>query len=190
MNSELITREDFSTTAVLLNRIKGGDDKAITDLIAKVQPVLTRWAHGRLPMGMRATYDTHDFVQEAITRSLSKLETFKSYKAGAFLAYLRQILVNCINEQFRKKEYRNHRVSEDDAWVNTSRLLIDPDLPALLEYEQALDQISEQEKNAIILRLEFGLSFQELADELDKPSANAARMYVSRALVKLAEYLS
>ena len=36
-------------------------------------------------------------------------------------------------------------------------------------------------------RVEFGLSFAEVAQVLGKPSADAARMAVVRALVRLAE---
>ena len=38
-------------------------------------------------------------------------------------------------------------------------------------------------------RVELGLSYQELAEVIGRPSADAARMAVGRALVKLAAHL-
>jgi RNA polymerase sigma-70 factor (ECF subfamily) len=39
------------------------------------------------------------------------------------------------------------------------------------------------------MRIEFGFTFPEIAEALGRPSANAARMTVSRALVRLAEVM-
>jgi RNA polymerase sigma-70 factor (ECF subfamily) len=41
-----------------------------------------------------------------------------------------------------------------------------------------------------MLRVEFGLSYPEIAEAMGKSSANAARMLVVRALVHLAERLA
>jgi RNA polymerase sigma-70 factor (ECF subfamily) len=45
-------------------------------------------------------------------------------------------------------------------------------------------------REAVILRLEFGFSHREIADAIGSPSANAARMLVSRAVEKLARGMS
>ena len=42
----------------------------------------------------------------------------------------------------------------------------------------------------MVSRVELGLSYAEIADLLEKPSANAARMAVVRALVRLAAEMS
>ena len=43
------------------------------------------------------------------------------------------------------------------------------------------------DREAIIGRVELGLSYQELAEALGKPSAEAARKAAERALLRLAE---
>ena len=48
-------------------------------------------------------------------------------------------------------------------------------------------RLRSEEREAIIARVELGLSYQELADALGKPSADAARKAAERALVRLAE---
>ena len=57
-------------------------------------------------------------------------------------------------------------------------------------YERALNKLSETEQQAIILRVEFGFSYKEIANEMDKSSDDAARMFVSRSLIKLAEFIN
>ena len=44
-----------------------------------------------------------------------------------------------------------------------------------------------EEREAIIGRVEMGYTYQELADALGNPSADAARKAAERALVRLAE---
>jgi len=43
-----------------------------------------------------------------------------------------------------------------------------------------------EEREAIVARIELGYTHEELAGMLGKPSANAARMAVERAIVRLA----
>ena len=51
----------------------------------------------------------------------------------------------------------------------------------------SLHELTEDQREATMLRLEFGFSFPEIAEAMGKPSANAARMLVVRGLVRLAE---
>jgi RNA polymerase sigma-70 factor (ECF subfamily) len=72
------------------------------------------------------------------------------------------------------------------------------DAPSLVEKAigtQALERyealtVCEAQQEAVILRVEMGLSYQEIADAIGSPSANVARMSVSRALVRLAEVMA
>ena len=53
-------------------------------------------------------------------------------------------------------------------------------------YERALSTLKSDERNAIIARVEMGYTYEEMAQELGKPSAEAARKAAQRALVRLA----
>jgi RNA polymerase sigma-70 factor (ECF subfamily) len=57
-------------------------------------------------------------------------------------------------------------------------------------YEAGLAQLDPDERDAVVLRLELGFSYSEVAEALAKPSADAARMAVARALVKLAKTMN
>ena len=49
------------------------------------------------------------------------------------------------------------------------------------EYDAALNRLKPDEREAVVARIELGLSYAEIAEMLDKPSANAARMAVVRS---------
>ena len=57
-------------------------------------------------------------------------------------------------------------------------------------YEAAMERLRPEEREAIVARIELGLSHAEVAQALGKPSAAAAHMAVSRALVRLAEEMA
>lgn len=60
---------------------------------------------------------------------------------------------------------------------------------ALDRYDAALADLKPEEREAIIGRLEFGMSYAELAAALGKSSPDAARMAVTRALFKVTEQM-
>jgi RNA polymerase sigma-70 factor (ECF subfamily) len=57
---------------------------------------------------------------------------------------------------------------------------------AIERYERALATLRPEEREAIIGRVEMGYSYEDLAEALGRPSAEAARKAAQRALVRLA----
>jgi DNA-directed RNA polymerase specialized sigma24 family protein len=53
-------------------------------------------------------------------------------------------------------------------------------------YERALQRLAAADREAVIGRIELQYSYEELAVALNKPSAAAARMAVTRAMKRLA----
>ena len=60
---------------------------------------------------------------------------------------------------------------------------------AVEAYDEAMTALASEEREVIIGRVELGLSYAELATVMGRPSADAARMAVARALLKLARHL-
>src|SRR5215471_13150202 len=89
----------LESTSLLLEKVRSGDSVARERLFARVLPALTRWAHQRLPSGMRDLSETEDLVQLSVMRALGRLESFQAEREGAFLAYLRQILKNLVKDE-------------------------------------------------------------------------------------------
>ena len=178
--------DELSQTALILERISQGEQAALDELVAHTYPVLLRWAHGRIPKTQQNLYETTDLVQETLMKGLARSEQFKAMRTGAFLAYLRTIFINQVTDQLRKKQI----TTATDELVDEQPAGADVDVQDFMIYEQALKKLSAEEQQAVILRLEFGMTHAECAEAMDKPSADAARMFTNRALLKLAGLLA
>ena len=93
---------DLESTADLLSRVRGGDPAAREQLFARYLPILKRWAHGRLPGSARNLADTDDLIQTSLLRALNRVGEFEPRHEGAFLAYLRQTLLNALRDEIRR----------------------------------------------------------------------------------------
>ena len=179
------------TTYVLLERAKQGNRDALDSLFARHIPLLRRWASGRLPRWARDIADTSDLVQETVVQTFKRIEAFEPRGDGALQAYLRQAVMNRIRNEIRSKgrqptvEDLDERVVDDQ----TSPLEAAIRQEQLDRYDAAMAQLSEHERDLIVARLELGLTYEEIAAALNKPSWNAARMATARALVRLADVL-
>ena len=161
------------------------------ELLERYLPLLRRWAHGRLPSYARGTAETDDLLQVTLQRALQRLDDFEMRSDGAFLAYLRHIFLNTVRDEIRRYGRAPQFVEVSPSLLAGEPSPIEQILgkQKLERYESALAALPEEPRQAVILRVEFGMAFEEIAQALEKPSANAARMTVSRALAKLAEVL-
>jgi len=180
---------DGESTAILLERVRSGDAAARNELVARYLPMLRRWSHGRLPRGARDISDTDDLVQVALMRALGRVESFVPQREGAFLAYLRTTVLNSVRDELRRQARRPGRDSLDERLPSAEPSLVERAIgrEMLEAYEAALSVLPEEQREAVIMRVEFGCTYREIAEALGKPTANAARMTVSRALLRLAE---
>lgn len=177
------------STLDLLEAARGGDGAALDRLFGRYVPELRRWAAGRLPRWARDLNDTHDLVQETVLRVFKKLEGFAYRGEGAFKAYLRQAVMNGIRNEIRRVRGRPMTEALDSALPDRGVSPIDAavGIEALERYDGALTRLDPSERELIVARIELGLTYQEIADMAGKPSSDAARMAVSRALVRLSE---
>ncbi len=182
---------DLASTATLLVRARAGDGAARDALFERFLPLLARWAHGRLPRAARGAMDTQDLVQTTLLRALARLDDFEPEREGAFLAYLRRILLNALRDELRRVARRPGQepleVEPPAAAASAVELAIGRE--ALERYEAALERLDERPREAVLLRIEFGYGYREIAEAIGAPSADAARMVVQRALVHLGEAL-
>ncbi len=183
---------ELVSTASLLERARQGDENARNQLIQRCLPALQRWAHGRLPMRARAVLDTDDLVQVTVLKALKHLERFESRHPGAFLAYLRQILLNEIRQELRRVARRPARVGPPGEHSATGPSPLEQLVgqETLAAYDAALLELPEQQRQAVILRLELGFRHAQIAEMLGSPSVNAARMTVYRGLLRLSEVMN
>lgn len=175
--------------AELLALAKAGDAGARDRLVRLYLEPLRRFAHGRLPLRARDLLDTEDLVQTAVVRALNHLEEFEPRRSGAFLAYLRQIVINRVRDGIRRGARNAGREALSEELVDPARgPLADAIGRETLErYESALALLTSAQCEAVVLRIELGMSYPEIAERMRSSSPGAARMLVSRGLVVLAE---
>jgi RNA polymerase sigma-70 factor (ECF subfamily) len=173
----------------LLQRARAGDQGALDALVARYLPRLERWARGRLPVWARDVADTQDLVQDTLIQTFKRIEAFEPRGDGALQAYLRQGVLNRIRDELRRAQRRPAASVLDSQMEDSgaSPLEIAVGTEAVCRYERALARLRAEDREAIIARVELDCSNEEIAAMLGKPTANAARMAVERALIKLAE---
>ncbi len=186
--SDRFTTTD-SATAVLLDRVRSGDGAARDHLMARFLPLLQRWARGRLPAYARSSAETDDLVQVSLVRALANVERFENRGEGAFLAYLRRILLNAVRDEIRRASRRPPHDPVDSELRDHAPSVVEQAIgrQAMARYEAALAALEPRQREAVLLRVEFGYSYAQVSEAIAGASANAARMVVSRALAKMAE---
>ena len=180
---------DLESTATLLRRVRAGDQDARERLVVRYLALLKRWARGRVPPRARGLADTDDLVQTTLVRALNGVQHFEPRREGAFLAYLRTILLNQLRTAIERvdagpplqslpEELEGARPSPLEEAIGTE---------AMESYEAALASLTEDQRQAVVLRIEMGLTFQQVAEATESPSVDAARMLVARGLTRLSE---
>jgi RNA polymerase sigma-70 factor (ECF subfamily) len=142
-------------------------------------------------MQARSLSDTDDLVQLCLLRALDNVESFTASREGDFLAYLRKTLLNAVRDEIRRPVNRPDRQLLDDALPAAGRSHLEESIGRELldTYEAALADLTEAQRNAVILRVEFGYAHAQVAAALGLASSDAARMLTARAVVKLASAL-
>lgn len=176
------------STALLLDLIRQGDEQSREELFRRCLPMLRRFAHGRLPYFRRDLSETDDLVQVTLVRALNGIGAFESKGRGAFFAYLRTIMMNAVREEIRKHGRKPQTTGSLDNVNAANDSVVEQavGLETLEAYELALTGIKQDFREAIILHVEFDMSYAEVALELDLPSSDAARMRIKRGLKELA----
>lgn len=173
----------------LLERARNGDREALEVLFTRHLPRLRRWATGRLPKWARDVADTHDLVQETLLQTFKRVETFEARGEGAFQAYLRQAVLNRIRNELRHFRRRPEATALDSNHVDSSPSPLEAAIggEAIERYEAALAELTPDNRELVVARIELGYDYDELAADFDRPTAEAARKAVQRALVRLVE---
>ena len=181
-------RTSLGTISVLFERARSGDSRARELLARRCIEALRRFASGRVPRGVRGRFDTDDLVQTAVMRAFERLSSFRRQGHGSFLANLRTIVLNQIRDEARRLSTRSPHQELGEALADAGASPLEAAIGKSFidAYECALGRLGRQPRTAVILRLEMGYSYEEIAEAVGSASPNAARMMVARALVRLA----
>jgi RNA polymerase sigma factor (sigma-70 family) len=181
--------DDADATVHLLARARAGDQEALERLFARYGPELRRFAHGRLPAWARDIADTLDLVQETLLQVFKHIDRFEHRGEGALRAYMRQALMNRIRNELRRSVRRPAAEPVVEEAHDEGPSPLEEAIGRQLEerYDAALASLRPEDRELVVARVELGLSYAEIAAATARTSANAARMAVVRALMRLTE---
>ncbi|MEZ5285901.1 MAG: sigma-70 family RNA polymerase sigma factor [Vicinamibacterales bacterium] len=187
-SGSLVAPIDPEATVNLLARVRAGDDEALNRLLERCLPPLRRYAHMRLPSYLRGPLDTGDLVQDTVIAALRSLNGFEARREGALQCYLCTALKNKITDLRRAYARRPLFVELPESIATEGPSPLEQIIGSenLDRYEAGLKKLDEDDREAIICRIELQYSFAELATALGKRSPDAARMALRRAVDRLA----
>jgi RNA polymerase sigma-70 factor (ECF subfamily) len=186
-----VTAED---DAVLVERCRQGDIDAFEPLVEKYRQRVWRLAYNVV----RDREEAWDVAQEAFIRAYQALPSFRGH--SAFYTWLFRIVMNVASDRVRSRAARGRafgteRVPEEE-W---DRVMMDkpagdqaPDEAAATAQDrerisQALQSLSPQHRDIIMLSDIEGLSYKEIAEVLDIPMGTVmSRLHNARKRLRSA----
>lgn len=183
----------------MVQKAKTGDDQALNHLMERYLPRVLKIVRMRMGAKLRSQMESMDMVQDVMQRALKGFDQFDLRHEGAFLHWLRKMVQHEIlewsehyNAQMRDPNKEIHSdgadgrsvlddIPTDSVWNQSLRLHLKDDV---LRLEQAMDDLSEEHREIIIMRQHEDLSFPEIGKIL-KCTEDAARMKYARAMNNL-----
>jgi RNA polymerase sigma-70 factor (ECF subfamily) len=195
---------DLGVTLQLVRRAQGGDLAALDPLFQRYYDRVRRIARVRLGQGLRQRMDSGDIVQETFIAALGAFDRFEVRDESSLLQWLSVLLENRIRDASDWNDAARRAASRERPLVADGRSgAITLDLAATgltpaesavggeeaEALEQALAALPEQDRELIVLRDYIGMTWEEVAKRLGRPSADAARMAHGKVLLELAARL-
>jgi len=171
----------------LLERAQQGDRRALEQLFCYHLPLLSLWARRTAPDWIRRSGQTEDLVQRTALNALRRLKHLDPAREDQLQGYLRRSLVNLIRDDYRqaKRAPAMFRIDETLIAAQPSPLRRAVARQEVHRYERALARLTPPARAAIRGRFEQGLSYEQLAQRLGRPTAGAARQALGRAVQSL-----
>lgn len=148
------------------------------DEIEQCVPGLRRYARALTRNADRAD----DLVQDCIERALRKRGLFQP--TGPLQAWLYRILLNLYRNSLRQTKRRGDHVSIDAMVIEPSIPAPQPGRIALAEMSRAIDELPDEQREALLLVVLEGMSYEAAAGILEIP-AGTLMSRLSRARTAL-----
>jgi len=168
----------MSTDLELVEKVRGGNRKAFSELVKRHQK-------GLLRMSLRFLKNINtaeDVVQESFIKAYEKLNSFEG--RSSFKSWLYQITVNTARNKLRESRLETTDIEfvqiSVGAVAETS--LVHTAVKDMIQFE--VDKLPLKQKTALVLRVYEDLSFKEIAEIMECPYDTAKANY-RHALIKL-----
>jgi RNA polymerase sigma-70 factor, ECF subfamily len=186
----------------LLDRARQGEGESMGQLLQTYRNYMTILATMQLDRKLRRRMNPSDLVQEAMLAAHRDFGKFRGSSEREFLAWLRQVLINCLHHavevhlRAKKRDVRREISIEqvsaalDRSAANFTRILADSGATpsaSMQRHERVvaladqLAQLKAEYRDVIVLRNLQGLSFDEIAARMER-KPGAVRMLWLRAM--------
>lgn len=189
----------------LINAARAGDAEARNALFEKCRSYVTLMARMQVDSWMGRKIDASDLVQQTMLEAHKAFPDFRGETEGEWLAWLKQILTHNTTDFVRQyKGTAKRDIGKEqplEKVVAGEDFRIDPQLPddspsqILQQREQelelacAIEQLSEDHREVIILRSLQRLPFSEIAERMGR-TGPATQMLWTRAVKELERLMS
>lgn len=185
--------EDSARVAALVERARGGDDRAFEGLVTLYQDRI----HSYVARMLNDPEEAFDITQDAFVRAYQSLPRFRG--TASFQTWLYRIATNLAIDAIRRGRRRNEGAISLDAPLDTPEGSVVRELPdegrgpeleaagqaVRQEVEAALLQVSPRLRPVLVMYDLQGMSYQEIAQVLGCPLGTVkSRLFNARMQLK------
>ena len=186
-----------SDTADLLARARAGSPEALNIVYQRVSARLLAYVRLRMGRDLRSRLESRDILQAALLKSFEKIGDFRGTETRSLMAWLARIAEHEIRDSVdhlhrQRRDAARETPLDDGVPVPAitrsalSRVILEEEAGRL---EQAIDGLSADHRDVILMRKFEELSFAEIAQRTGR-SEDACRMLLARAMTALTLRLS
>jgi RNA polymerase sigma-70 factor (ECF subfamily) len=174
---------DTAIDQALIERWRGGDERAATAIVERHAPALARFA---LSLGVRDDLD--ELVQDTFVRAFGALDSFRAdstLRTWLFTIERRLVLDR---RRAARRQPETLEIMADDAATSFHALdALEADETAT-RVQAAMGRLSPMQRNVFTLRVQEGRAYKDIADILGT-TEGAARVHYHNALRAVKEWL-
>ncbi len=175
--------DDGSADLALIERWKGGDQRAAAEIVQRHAQALARFAASS---GEREEID--ELVQDTFVRAFNSIETFRA--DSTLRTWLFTILRRLLLDRRRAEKRRKNQVELDEghavqAYDALDTLVADE---TALRVRKAMEKLSPLQKEVFVLRVTEGMAYGEIA-KLVGSTEGACRVHYHNAMRSVKEFL-
>ncbi len=180
---EPIAATDEPTDEALLERCRGGDERAATALVRRFTPSVARFVAS---LGERQ--EVEEVVQDTFVRAFASLEGFRG--ESSLRSWLFTIARNLVRDRARSGASRRRMVPIEEDHAVTEHDALDAAVSdeTRSRLSRSLERLSPLQREVFTLRVSEGLSYREIATVVGS-TEGAARVHYHNAMRAIKEFI-
>ena len=196
-------QDDWNDDAIqeLVSRAQSGCADSQQLLFGQLRTYLAFIANEQMETKLKAKLGASDIVQQTLTKAVVGLKDYRGKTAAEFKGWLKQIAVNETRQVKRGFNSDKRQISREQSIAQDSRMsspalqladsMMTPGTGAIAEEQSqaihtALSRLSDEQQHVIKLRNWEGLTFSQIAAQMEVSESSAAKLWY-RGLIKLQE---